>query len=372
MNMSDQMAAHLMAASIDLARFESRERLKMLTRLRALERQLLAELRAIDPTEPSGLPFQRRRLDKLLAEVQGVIQTAYRGMATTLRGDLRELAVVEAAGVHALGAEFVVETLFSGLPSEATLKVMVKDLVIQGKPLHAWWGTQATTTFERYAETVRAGILRGDALQTIITTLRGTRAAMYRDGVFERTRRDVSTLVRTSLQAVANQARWETFRQNADVLRGVEWLTSLDAVVCVTYCVPLSGAAWDLSGRRLPGTTLAFPGPPPRHPNCRCVLLPLVREYRQLRTARGPRFQAQVDAVPAETKEQLDGGLGRDLSMPVWLRAQPDAVAKRMLGQTRYRMWAQGKLSLPSMVHAVTRKPLTLAQLKARRRRRAA
>ena len=39
-----------------------------------------------------------------------------------------------------------------------------------------------------------------------------------------------------------------------------------------------------------------------------------------------------MHALPQETKDALDGGLGIDLSLPVWLRQQPEAVQRRHLG----------------------------------------
>jgi SPP1 gp7 family putative phage head morphogenesis protein len=264
MNVSDQFASELMSHAVNLGRFESHEAAKLLQIFEALEAELIRQLRWHDPTEPTLTVYQRQRAEKLLAHVRSVIGDYYRQMHRTLRVDLRELATTEATLTQALGAEIVVDTLFSvGVP-ETTLKAMVNDLILEGRPLKDWWSRQATGTLDRYAAVIRQGLVRGDSVNDMVRVLQGTRERRFQDGVFQRSKTDVQTLVRTSVQSVANESRIETFRQNSDVLRGMEWLTGADSAVC-PICRPLSGQTWNLDGRKLPGTRLAFPGAPPRH-----------------------------------------------------------------------------------------------------------
>jgi hypothetical protein len=201
--------------------------------------------------------------------------------------------------------------------------------------------------------------------------LRGTQESGFNDGVFGRSRRDLTTLVRTSTQSVAQNARLEVLKANSDVVKGWEWLTALDSQVC-RLCAPYSQQAWTLEGKRMQGTRLPYPGPPPLHPNCRCQVLVIVKEYRALANAKGPQFKRDVQGLSSEVKEQLDGGLGIDLSLPVWLKTQPEATQRQILGPKRHRLWQQGKLSLTSMVNAATQRPYTIEQLTAQRRRRVA
>jgi SPP1 gp7 family putative phage head morphogenesis protein len=369
-NISDQFASELMAHSIDLGRFEAHEREVLLKIFRVLESELIEQLRKFDPTDVSQR-YQRQRVEALLAYVRPIVRQDYTQIGQTNARDLKALAIQEAAGMQALGAELVVDTLFSiGVP-QATIRALVTDGVIEGRTLRQWWSRQASTTLQRYGETIMAGTIRGDSVNDMVRTLRGTRERQFTDGVFGKSRRDLTTLVRTSTNSIANESRMETFRANEDVLRGIEYLTALDAVVC-PICRPYSGQAYTMDGKRLPGTTLPFPGNPPIHPNCRCMWLPVIRPYRDLSKAKGPRFESEVQALPQETKDALDGGLGVDLSLPVWLRQQPEATQRQILGPARHKLWQQGKLSLTGMVSAATGRPLTLEQLTARRRRRVA
>jgi SPP1 gp7 family putative phage head morphogenesis protein len=368
MNVSDSFASELMAHSIDLGRFEAHEREKLLKVFRALETKLVEQLRRFDPTDVSQR-YQRQRVEALLAYVRPIIRQDYTQIGQTNARDLKQLALTEASMTHDLGAELVVDTLFSvGVP-EATLRALVTDGLIAGRPLRQWWSRQAQTTLTRYGETIMAGVVRGDSVNDMVRTLRGTQERQFTDGVFGRSRRDITTLVRTSTQSIAQNARLEVLNANSDVVKGWEWLTALDFAVCA-QCRPYSGQAWTLEGRRLPGTKLPYPGPPPLHPNCRCQVLVIVKEYRSLATSKGPRFEAEVKGLPQETKDQLDGGLGVDLSLPVWLRQQPEAKQIESLGPTRWKMWRAGKLPLHAMVNAVTGKPYTIEQLTSARSQR--
>jgi SPP1 gp7 family putative phage head morphogenesis protein len=366
MNISDRLASELMSHSIDLGRFESHEREVLLRIFRDLETEIVEQLTRIDPTAPTLSTYQRQRAEKLLSVVRQPLRENYTQMARTEAKDLKQLAIQEAALMQTLGAEVVVDGLFSvGVPT-ATLRAMVDDLVIQGKPLRRWWSTQAQTTLTRYGDTVRAGVLKGDSINEMVRALRGTRERHFTDGVFGQSRRAITTLVRTSVQSVANEARLATFKANADVLKGTEWLTALDAVVC-PICRPYSEQAWTLEGKRLPGTERAFPGPPPLHPNCRCHLLPVIRPVASLAKAKGTRFEAAVQALDPEKKAALDGRLAEDVSMSTWLKTQPAAVQRKLLGPEPWKRWQQGKLTLREMVSTATGEPLTLAELLERR-----
>jgi hypothetical protein len=264
MAIADALADDFLAHAIDLARFEEAERQKLLRVFQELERTLIRELQTVDPPGPQSVIWQRRRAEALLAHVRTVIADHYRLGASTLRSDLRQLASTEVAfTTQTVNATVGTSVLTVGV-SEPTLKAMLDDLVIQGAPAQEWWSRQAGTLLRRYGDTIRQGLVRGDSVSTMVRVLRGSREAGFRDGVLSGSRRDIEALVRTSVQSVTAASRQAVFEQNTDVISGMEWISALDPRVC-QYCAPLSGEQWTLEGRKLPGTELAYPGPPPRH-----------------------------------------------------------------------------------------------------------
>lgn len=76
----------------------------------------------------------------------------------------------------------------------------------------------------------------------------------------------LTSLVATSINAVNESAKVETFEANKEIIQGVEWVTMLDDSVCLD-CEALHGEQWALDD--------AYEEPP-LHANCRCELHPIL------------------------------------------------------------------------------------------------
>lgn len=79
----------------------------------------------------------------------------------------------------------------------------------------------------------------------------------------------VQTTTRTYILDASNQAAMDLYQANSDLLDGYEVLTAHDDRVC-NICEPLDGEQHSLDD---PGER------PPYHPNCRCTIIPVVKEY---------------------------------------------------------------------------------------------
>lgn len=105
-------------------------------------------------------------------------------------------------------------------------------------------------------------------VRDIYRLIRGTKENNYSDGVLATTQAGAVTLARTIINGVANNARVETIKENADVIDGVKFLGTLDGKTC-PYCASLDGYIWR-------GEEMGQARRPPIHPNCRCTLIPYV------------------------------------------------------------------------------------------------
>jgi hypothetical protein len=81
-----------------------------------------------------------------------------------------------------------------------------------------------------------------------------------------------------------------------------------------------------------------------------------------LMEAKGPVLRRQLEHLPQQTQDDLDGGFGEDLAYPVWLQRESPASQREILGPTRYRLFHAGKLTLQQMVNQDGR-PWTLEEL---------
>lgn len=90
---------------------------------------------------------------------------------------------------------------------------------------------------------------------------------------------NAATLVQTSVRVVANAARMATYQENDDVIVAVRHLATLDRSTCVV-CAARDGLEWKLSGAPI-GHEIPFHQPPIHH-NCRCIMTPRTKTYREL------------------------------------------------------------------------------------------
>lgn len=143
------------------------------------------------------------------------------------------------------------------------------------------WRQQFSTELDQLILDIRraigTGLLDGEGIDDImrrvrdamgITTdrrlgpLNSARRAGYRAN-FNR----VQAIVRTTVNRVSNDGAISAYRAHPDVLSGYEWLTARDERVC-PQCAGLNGKVYKLADRTRP----------PAHINCRCTIIPVVRQ----------------------------------------------------------------------------------------------
>lgn len=192
---------------------------------------------------------------------------------------------------------------------------------------------------------IRLGMVEGETIPEMVRRLMGTKANQYKDGVLEISRRHAEAMARTIVNHTSNQAMQAVYKNNADVVKGWTFTSTLDARTSIT-CASLSGTQWP-TGQ----------GPiPPRHPNCRSVAIPDLKTWREL--------GVDLDEMPAGMRSSKDGPVKADISFNDWLKGQDKDTQIDILGPTRQKMFSSGKLTVDKFTDDAGR-VLTLDQLKA-------
>jgi hypothetical protein len=156
--------------------------------------------------------------------------------------------------------------------------------------------------------------------------------------------------VRTAVQHVSTVARETTLARNTDVLKGYEWVATLDKRTCPA-CRSLDGRQFKV-GAKGPRT--------PLHIQCRCALMPvLLDKYAKLNrgATRASKGQEGGRQVPA------------DLSYYDWLKTQPAAFQDEAIGPTRGQLFRDGGLSAKRFAELQIDKnfsPMTLEEMRSR------
>ena len=343
---------------VDLLRVEAGLRRDVLALMETLSGDLAGMLAKAGAWDGETIPRKLKRLQGLKGQADGLIGDLYGKLEAETTTEMRDGAKYAAEWVPAtinaaVGANVAGITLTTEVVTN-----LVKNTLVEGAPSAQWWGRQSETLKMDFMREMRMGILQGENLSDLTRRIRGRQEHGYADGLlppkkdeFGKVTRQASTkatrsaegLALTSVQQVMADSRMEAYRQNNDLIKGVQQLSTLDgrtSLVCRTY----DHAAWDLEGKPLPGfPDLLFNGGPPRHWRCRSVCLPILRSWEEL-GAKG------VKEFPPGTRASMDGQVADTLDYSTWLKSKPEAFQREVLGKGRYELWREGKAELKDMV----------------------
>lgn len=376
-NIADHLADRFTTHSVDLLRFDASERQRIRRLLRQVERDIVAQLEREDPSAIRRPTFRDRRLIALAEQVQAIIRSGYREIATSHGRALRDLAEIEEALTRtAINATVGADVMTVGV-SEASLRQIARGTLIGDLDKRAvtrdWWAGQSDRLARDFSRVVRVGLYQGESIGDLVRRVRGTTrivggARVVEGGIMRASYRDASSLVRTAVSAVSNAARAEVMRANGDVVKGEQVVVTWDNRLSPT-CLALgsANAAWDFDGNPLPQSGWRHPKPPgpPFHWGCRSTLIPVLRSMAEILKEAGARKAGAVAKLPAGTRATMDGQVAASLSLESWLRSKPDAFVDGLVGRTRAHLWRAGHLPLSSLVDQSAR-PLNLEQLRQR------
>lgn len=334
----------IIKTALDLQRlsaFEEGEALKVFGELERELRQLLASADLEEQT--------RREVEALIKQADEAIKAHY----TTMAGQ------VDARGIILTIAQKTVDVMAEAfpsalMPSAERLASLAKDVMIDGAPSSAWWARQAEDTTFKFAREVRQGVISGETNAQIVARVFGNDDE---PGILDTSRRNVRTLVHSSIMTAANQARLATFRKNSRFSKGVRWLATLDSRTCA-QCAALDGQAWDFDGNKLDGSEVDFMMPP-AHFSCRCVVTPIPKGLDEIFGT------TTLDAKMASPVRASKDGPTTATTMEAFLRRQPADVVEEMLGKGRAELFLERKLTISDLVSGRGRE-LTLTELRAR------
>lgn len=334
-----QIADDLLAHNLDLLRLNASMRLDALKLLKSLEQELVRKLSVGTLTD-----YSKSATEYLLASARAVVEKYY--------ADINAVADEALAGLSSVQQEVVRTALAdvgygAALASPTHFATALTDVLIQGAPSAEWWSKQAEDVAFKFSNVVRQGIVQGKTNGDIIREVREVMVVG---------RANAAALVQTSVQQVANSSSVETFKQNADVIQGMMQLSTLDSHT-TDICMAYSGAEWDLDEEPMGDTKLPFDGGPPRHWNCRSVLVPITKTFAEL----------GMDAPEMKGGERAstDGPVNANTTFEDFLDRKGKAFQDEMLGKGRAELWRDGTITLPQLLDLKGR-PLTLAELKSK------
>lgn len=304
--------------AVFLERLKSGEVRKFDAFLREIDRQL----REVLTREGLG-QVQRARAERMLAEVGAILADVMARFRDQLRVDLSDLASYEGefAGKVLAEAGFRPDVPTSGQLQAAAFASPLQAKGADGRTLLAFVDAWAASEREALIGAVRVGVAQGQTTAEIVTAIRGTKALNYTNGALALTKRHAEAVVRTAIQHVGDAVRLETYRANADIVKGEQWVAVLDSRT-TQQCMSLDGRVFELDR-----------GPrPPIHINCRSVRIPVLSDEFKFLTK-------------GEKRSSKDGPVPATLTYYQWLKGQSAAFQDEALGPTRAKLFRDGGLS---------------------------
>lgn len=201
-----------------------------------------------DPTLKATVRF--KRMESLY---KSLISEGFIKIGVDHAASAAEIALMEAAFqkkiLEGVTRELAIDF---ALPSATQLKAIVNQDFVRGKFVKKWFKEIGDNLAGKVTEQIQIGLAEGESLPQIVRRIKGTRALRFTDGIVDKSRRDLNTIVRTSVNNVTTKAREMMFKQNEDVIKGVRYDATLDSRTTV-ICGNLDGRVFPiLEGPRPP------------------------------------------------------------------------------------------------------------------------
>ena len=311
-----------------LQRHQSSVRNAILKLLTKSEARLLERLLQVDITTLSAA-----RLKVLIQQIREIMDEEYIPIIEHLDNEIKAAAVYEMAWQKEMFDRIMPIVWDMITPSPDAVYAAVNSRPFQGRYLKDWYKGIDEGAFRRIREAIQLGYVEGQTTGQIIRTIRGTRKNGYKDGIFEQSRRGAEAAVRTALNHTANRAREELYKANSEVIKGIQWSSTLDSRT-TKICASRDGNVYPIGK-----------GPrPPAHINCRSTIIPITKSWNEL-GAKG-KFKKPNQGQRAT----MNGRVPADMTYEEWLRIQPLEIQQEVLGVKGQRLWKEGKVPISRFV----------------------
>lgn len=342
---NDKLLEQALEDALDISRITTKEREKVRRVLRNLKLKLKGRMSELPDLLKMSPSRRRTAIRKFLREADKEIAAQFSDFGEEFTATLSDLAVYEAAAaVTAINAVVGVELAKALNFNAEQARVLVSEAWISGSTVEEMINGMEEAFAREFKRIVREGYMMGETNDEIARRISGytDREGAYHAGIAEGVaRKSAERMVRTATMGIANAVREEVFRSNEEVIKGREWLATLDTRTCLE-CAARDGKAWDMEGRPIGEHSIPY-APPPKHRNCRCVLTPVLRSWEELGIYGFEDFDEG-------TRASMDGQVSGSMTFEDWFETLDAARQEAILGKGRYELYKSGKISFSDLV----------------------
>lgn len=347
----DAMLGH----AIDLAHYSNAQVRAIIKILNGHDADLKARL--IEAMENVGTVLTVDAINQVLSAVLQVNVAAFLEVNEALSRSLDDLLAYELSFQQVtLQAALppVVQVQFPVVQIEfSAAKAIAQARPFQGRLLREWMAGIEADRAARIRDAIRSGVVEGRTTSDIVKQIIGRKSESFEDGLLQRTRRDVETIVRSAIGHTAETVSDAAYEANSDIISHVQWLSTLDSKtssICrIRDQLPYTLKTHKPIGHKIPWLA----GPGRIHMCCRSTKFPVLKSAAALRFDDGA------------TRASMDGQVPASTTYAEWLGKQPAGRQDQILGPTRAQMMREGGLKLDAFYNDKG-KLLTLDELRER------
>lgn len=206
---------------------------------------------------------------------------------------------------------------------------------------------------QRVEYTIRDSINSGETTQKIVQRIKGTKKLNYQDGILNKSRHEINTLVRTARSHVQGTAMESVYQE-----LGFEWLkvlATLDGRTC-KFCASQDGKIYRRDDPKRP----PFPS---AHPNNRTIYVPVRKDGELIGKRPFVADDRPVKKIPKDQREGKIEQVNANTNYADWFERQTAEFKEQYLGKTKYKLYRDGKYPISRFVDE-TGQELTIAELR--------
>lgn len=307
--------------------------------------------------------FTVDRLDRALGQVRAINQAAYEQVRLELEQQLAEFAKFESDWQYELLVGIIPPPAQSLYPiakiNATTAYATATTTPIQGRTIAEWMAAAVVDRLNRIRNAVRQRVVDGESPASIVSAIRGTKAAKYSDGLLQKSRQDLGALISTFVTHIGTVTRDMFSDANDGLIKAELWVSVLDSRTS-GWCIERSRKLYTPETHKPIGHKVPWlSGPGSIHFKCRSTSTLIIKSWREL--------NIPSNLLTDEQKAAMDGKAADEQSYSEWLAKQSPARQDQILGKERGKLYRNGDLSLARLFN-VNGQLATIEQLRARLR----
>lgn len=355
---NDKLRDEAIAHTLWISRYSTGVANRMVKLLNESDAELTARLLVAMDSLPAS-QFTVNRLESLLESVRELNKQAVAGMQSSLADELLQLAEHETGYQLSLFDSLLPQGVKTHFPLQGVTPDMVHAAAMaqpfQGRLLSEWAENLEADRMARITNTVRRGYLLGDATEIIARQVRGHANRGYQDGALQMSRSNAASITKTAVNHLAATARTSFAQANDDIVKGKQWLSTLDNKT-TPLCIVRDRLRYSMDNKPIGHKVPYLQGPGRIHFCCRSTETLILKSWREM--------GIDADEMDEGSRASMDGQVPADTTYLEWLSRQSPQRQDQILGPERGRLYRAGHIQLSDM-YTDKGEWISLAQLKA-------